>query len=212
MRKQFDIKYRPQIESGEYKVETNFGSPVEIVCWDRRDDTANKTIVGIIRAGTVEEIASWNIGGRLCDAAFPQNPAYDLFLVTPDEEMTDFEAGLFSAFSDGWQQYLNGEEVDMEQWAKEHSAELLSIARKQLQPEIDAMLEDAYKTADEVQYRKGREEALKDIPRWKKCNPNTIYSTKCNLIVNGIGRYIILDGYMIDVDRLKKLPGFKDDE
>ena len=75
----FDIKYRPQIESGEYKVETNFGSPVEIVCWNRRDDTANKTIVGIIRAGTVEEIASWNVNGKLCDAAFPQNPDYDLF-------------------------------------------------------------------------------------------------------------------------------------
>ena len=42
-----------------------------------------------------------------------------------EEELSDFEAALFSAFSDGWQQYLNGEEVDVAQWAREHSTELL---------------------------------------------------------------------------------------
>lgn len=46
-----------------------------------------------------------------------------------EEELSDFEAALFSAFSDGWQQYLHGEEVDMAQWAREHSAELLGVAR-----------------------------------------------------------------------------------
>ena len=34
MKKPFDIKYRPQIESGEYKVETRGGKPARIVCWD----------------------------------------------------------------------------------------------------------------------------------------------------------------------------------
>ena len=47
-----------------------------------------------------------------------------------EEELSDFEAALFSAFSDGWQQYLNGEEVDVAQWAKEHSAELLEAAKQ----------------------------------------------------------------------------------
>lgn len=46
---------------------------------------------------------------------------------TKDTELTDFEAALFSAFSDGWQQYLHGEEVDVAQWAKEHSNELLKV-------------------------------------------------------------------------------------
>ena len=32
----FDIKYRPQIESGEYKVETRDGKPVRIICWDKK--------------------------------------------------------------------------------------------------------------------------------------------------------------------------------
>ena len=47
-----------------------------------------------------------------------------------EEELSDFEAALFSAFSDGWQQYLHGEEVDFAQWAKEHSAELLEAANQ----------------------------------------------------------------------------------
>ena len=47
-----------------------------------------------------------------------------------EEELSDFEAALFSAFSDGWQQYLHGEEVDVAQWAKEHSAELLEVANQ----------------------------------------------------------------------------------
>lgn len=32
----FNIKYRPQIESGEYKVRTASGKPARIVCWDMR--------------------------------------------------------------------------------------------------------------------------------------------------------------------------------
>ena len=48
-----------------------------------------------------------------------------------DVELTDFESALFSAFSDAWQEYLRGEEVNVAKWAKEHSAELLEVAREQ---------------------------------------------------------------------------------
>ena len=36
--KPFDIKYRPQIESGEYKVVTREDRPVEIIKWDLKGD------------------------------------------------------------------------------------------------------------------------------------------------------------------------------
>ena len=36
MIKHFNIKYRPQIEAGEYKVRTAYGQPARIVCWDAR--------------------------------------------------------------------------------------------------------------------------------------------------------------------------------
>ena len=46
-------------------------------------------------------------------------------------ELTDFESALFSAFSYAWQEYLSGKEVNVAKWAKEHSAELLEVAREQ---------------------------------------------------------------------------------
>lgn len=48
-----------------------------------------------------------------------------------DVELTDFESALFSAFSDAWQEYLSGKEINVAKWAKEHSAELLEVAREQ---------------------------------------------------------------------------------
>ena len=46
-------------------------------------------------------------------------------------ELTDFESALFSAFSYAWQEYLSGKEVNVAKWAREHSAELLEVAREQ---------------------------------------------------------------------------------
>ena len=54
-----------------------------------------------------------------------------------EEELSDFEAALFSAFSDGWHQYLNGEEVDVAQWAREHSTELLEAAKEKLKKQSE---------------------------------------------------------------------------
>lgn len=48
-----------------------------------------------------------------------------------DTELTVFESALFTAFSYAWQSYLKGEEVNVIQWVKENSAELLEAARFQ---------------------------------------------------------------------------------
>ena len=55
-----------------------------------------------------------------------------------DTELTYFESALFTAFSYAWQDYLRGEEVNVAQWAKENSAELLEAAKfQQEQQEVD---------------------------------------------------------------------------
>ena len=144
------------------KVETRDGRPARIICTDAKADDG-ACIIALIPGYGGEEAYQFFPDGRAFSSKSSDEDCADLFLVTPEEEMTDFEAGLFSAFSDGWQQYLNGEEVDMKQWAKEHSEELLALARKQLQPEIDAEIEKAYKNADEVQYKKGREDLLQEL-------------------------------------------------
>ena len=45
----FSIDYGPQIESGEYKVETRDDRPVRIICWDAPSD--KYPIVGYIQGG-----------------------------------------------------------------------------------------------------------------------------------------------------------------
>lgn len=183
------------------KVETRDGRPARIICTDAKADDG-ACIIALIQGYGGEEAYQFFPDGRAFSSKSSIEDCADLFIVTTEPELSEWELAIAKYRPP----------TDSKETIQRIAAELLALARKQLQPEIDAEIEKAYENADEVQYRKGREEALKDIPRWKKCNPNTIYSTKCNLIVNGIGRYIILDGYMIDVDRLKKLPGFKEDE
>ena len=65
-----------------------------------------------------------------------------------DTELTDFESALFTAFSYAWQSYLRGEEVNVVQWVKENSAELLEAARfqqEQLEIDWDAFRREAAK-------------------------------------------------------------------
>lgn len=204
----FSIDYRPQIESGEYKVETNFGSPVEIVCWNRRDDTANKTIVGIIRTGTVEEIASWNIGGKLCNATSPQNTAYDLFIVTPEPDRTEFEKAIWNAVTEAQLIPRDKDGIrnihDIDEFIKKRSAELLAIAREQFKSDFNSMLESNYKTAYKEGYEDGKKEVLKDLPRWRRYSDsnNRGYGIHAGLLLNG--------DWLIELEDLEKLP--KEDE
>lgn len=298
MRKQFDIKYRPQIESGEYKVETKAGCPVRIVCWDM---ACELPILGLVLLNDekVEEIAVGftNEGTNLLG-----EPLYDkLFIVTPEEELSEFEKELESFYNRHLQvcTYDNQGTVEdnLHYWAdrlleiardeivkrgyvikkkffhnavkkvdlevmkdvsesidkiiltpfeqslkdrfffgefaipdseiKEIAAELLPLARKQLQPEIDAAIEKAYKNADEVQYKKGwedaidnhrealhaeyekgRAEALKDLPRWKKIGRGNNYLSETKFTING--RYLEMndvsnDVYEVALSKLEKL-------
>lgn len=78
----FDIKYRPQIESGEYKVETRNGKTARIVCWDRIG------IQLIVLIGKDEDVLIYDSDGTTGqEMPLPS----DLFIVAPEEELTPFE-------------------------------------------------------------------------------------------------------------------------
>lgn len=77
----FDIKFRPQIESGEYEVVTRSGKPARIVCWDMNDDVY--PIVALVSDDSFRERAnSYTILGCYI---FDVDSNSDLFLITPDE-------------------------------------------------------------------------------------------------------------------------------
>ncbi len=206
----FSIEHREKIESGEYKVETKNGRPIRVLAWDLPCDFP------IATAEFTEDnrviVESYSVDGWVGYGEKENN----LVIVTPEPELSEFEKA-FDRIAELYHSDKNPDEVAC---CKEYAAKLLSIARKQLQPEIDAEIEKAaYKTSDDVQYRKGREEALKDLPRWREWengaagnnegHPIALVSGACGIrFVSVLGvtgeKYIMLDD-------LKKLPGFKED-
>ena len=48
-----------------------------------------------------------------------------------DIELTEFEGALYTTFSDIWQDYMLGKEINVVDFVREHSDELLNIANKQ---------------------------------------------------------------------------------
>ena len=160
----FSIEHREKIESGEYKVETRDGRTARIICWDRKDN--NYPIIALFEEYGKECLLSYTQNGQ---HVIGKSNVSDLFLVTPEPELSEFEKKLSDVFGYAISMSVSDPKKPTDEFVREYAPELLALARKQLQPEIDAEIEKAYKTADEVQYRKGREEALKDLPRWNKC-------------------------------------------
>ena len=200
----FDIKFRPQIESGEYKVETKDHHPVRIICWNKNTGGLDRIVALVAGDSGQEKTLHYTEEGRCI--ATGSNRDKDLFIITPEPEMSEMEISLLSWLSDDTSGEIPMER--MKQVVKARAAELLATAKKQLLQSGELLTQEHHEKLMETL----REECKKDLPRWRKCDLNTFYNTKCNFVVNGIGRYLILDGYMIDVDCLEKLPGFKEDK
>lgn len=135
MRIPFNVKYRPQIESGEYKVETKGGESVHILSFEALGPYP----------------ICYQVGNGM-DIDFPPRPdvyfahnngecSYSpnsLFIVTPEEELTEFEKCLADLVSfsiraglpnDGdYEAVLTSESI---RFAKMYSEKLLTIAREQ---------------------------------------------------------------------------------
>ena len=87
MKVKFDLKYRQQIESDEYKVETADGRQVRIVCWDAHNPYRENDIVALATSssGEGENILRYYSNGHLIsDSANIGNK--DLIVVIPDED------------------------------------------------------------------------------------------------------------------------------
>ena len=87
MKVKFDLKYRQQIESGEYKVETVDGRQVRIVCWDAHNPYRENDIVALATSssGEGENILRYYSNGHLIsDSANVGNK--DLIVVIPDDD------------------------------------------------------------------------------------------------------------------------------
>ena len=199
----FDIKFKPQIESGEYKVQTKNGEHVEILKWEMRSINNLYPILALVSDKKIDEAL------RYSDKGYCGRADYSLFLVTPEPEMTTFEKRFLEIVVE------IVEEKDNEcPHPLEYAAELLELARKELEPEVLERLDAAYKNQDEVVYengkRDGKAEALKDLPRWRKIEGarGNNYSQETKFSING--RYLEMNDtlnniYEISFEELEKL-------
>ena len=203
----FDIKWKPQIESGEYKVETDCKEPVTIIKWDLKNDNGN--------------ILCYYFDGKE-DIPYVTE-GKDLFIITPEEELSEFENRLCEILDSAINYQIHSTDEETIKEAKELAHELFDLARTELifQGNIILSTEESKKRFAEAQ-EKGRKEAFHDavenISDKHQAEMSVEYSIHCK-VENGVRRAVMnwdefqkVAQKFIDigkVDALKDLPRWR---
>ena len=236
----FDIKFRPQIESGEYRVVTTKEQSVRIICWDR--STTYWKIIALVLApdGETENPFTYDVNGKESDGCL-HNHDLDLYLITPEPELSEFEKGYMRIVHKMKPEDFNDDGLKI---AKEEAAELLDLARKEIMDGWSNGLRDtqdqsgkAYSDGYKLGFEKGKAEALKEIEQ----DPESSYAFKRGVeygkeeALNDLPRWkpaaVAYDGdrlpkidwslkrlvakfeegvFYLDINDLYKLPGFNE--
>ena len=212
----FDIKFRQQIESGEYKVETRDGRTARIICWDRKEYNCYPIIALLEEESGNEILLTYSQNGK--NVIGNSNRPSDLFLVTPEPELSEFEKKLSDIFGYAISMSVSDPKKPTDEFVREYAPELLAIARKELYTTIKRELEenpngwaqrveDAHNSGLKAGYKNGRAEALRDLPRWKKCGKDTLrtYGEEHFEYRGGVC-YLVMKGREIILSDLEKLP------
>ena len=167
----FDIKYRPHIENGEYKVVTERGFPVKVMDWEYNDRIGGKGIAIKIIESDGDRAMLYTYEGKRAPI-FQVEDRSDLFIITPEPELSEFEKELESFYNHHLQVCTYDNQGTIEDSLHDGASKLLAIARKEL-------LEEQY-TSDPHKtdlYKLGKSETLKSLPRWKKADRDIISNT-----------------------------------
>ena len=217
----FDTKFKPQIESGEYKVETRDGHPARIVCWDKKSRI--HPIIALVTNSEGNENTRW-VTEKGCVYAVGTKADDDLFIITPEPELSEFENACIQLYQDGCSDGLAGDRLCNEA-LKVASADLLNLAKKEALKELQENLyfNDIFRVPEWLREilvttkENGKKEALKDLPRWKKVDVDmgNGISAESNIVprlYDSEELCFCYEGSYLLISDLKKLPGFKEDE
>lgn len=193
----FDIKFRPQIESGEYKVFAHEHEEQEarIVCWDNKGEYP---IVALVD----NEPEKFDIHGRVPGGN--RGGEFSLFIVTPEEEMTEFEEAVGAEIFDP---PFNAEQVKV---IKEESAKLLVFARNEIVKSGYAIIEgEHYLEEWRKNYERGKAEALRGLPMWID---DGLPMGSAAIDISGLCGFDFIRrrGRLLRISGLEELPGFKE--
>jgi len=188
------------LENTNHKIVTRDGRPVKIAGTD--DSHSPKCLIyGFV--GDAKFITSWRSDGTHTN----RMDSYDLFFAD-EEELSEFEKQLgvyiyFPRLSSGF----NEEE---KKYIKDAANTLLNLAKSELEENYyTKVLDDrmVFKsglnaTDSQTAYDMGKQDTLKSLPKWKKCDDNLPYSH-----IGGLNeRYLIKNGYCIKISDLETLP------
>lgn len=127
-RLKFDIKYRPQIESGEYKVILDCGVEAEILAWDKPGEYP------IVCMAKKEGAIPFRTDNNGIAYHYPEGSNYsDLFIITTEPELSEFEKKVYS--------YCDGKTVG-EELIKRIAKELLDLAMKEALKDLPRWVSD----------------------------------------------------------------------
>ena len=152
MRKQFtfeDFKAHP-----DWKVETNDGTPVEIIHVEN-DCQDELPIIAMIGQKPLRRVKCYTIDG------YPETEEDDLslFLVTPEAELTEFERTLGFAMGFSLDDMENNRNEAIKH-IKEVAAELIEITRKELNKQFVFIPVDEYMSCPSCRPRKAPKSPL----------------------------------------------------
>ena len=152
-KKPFDQFFKPEIESGKYKVVTEHGEPVEIVKWNCK---GQYPILAVIDDGDTHDAAFFRGNGE------GMGTEDKLFLITDEpEELTEFEKAVEELYESCGVKELR---------FRDKAKELLFVAREQIIQEyveagikfVNEIYLDQIKKAEyQKGYSKGQEDAEK---------------------------------------------------
>jgi len=200
------------------KITTRYGDrEVRIICTDRKDKRPIVALMVDMDDGS-EYITSHSINGWIDDEEkYPDKR--DLLFADEEEELTEFEKAVKQVM---WTAYnyddcSNGKDVDDISNVKATSKTLLDLARKELEANYytkvldDRMVFKSELHATDLQtaYDMGKQDALKDLPKWKKAEKNE--ELDCHVAIQQDDRVVLSDfvqkdEYYITLDVLKTLP------
>jgi len=196
--KEFNLE--EYLKNPDRKVVTRDGNIVEIIY------TKGKGMFPVIVIDPYEEgeTEPWQVteNGKLFYDG--DNDPLDIFFADEEEELTEFEKAIYQhtctiVISCSGEVYGDKE---LKPIVKGIAKELLDLARKELEKEYDLIPFVNGKVEDSAAYYKGKANALKDLPKWKKVDSN-LPKVQYNLQ----GKRLYKNGeYYIELIDLEMLP------
>lgn len=224
MKRDFNIKYQPDIESGRYKVFTKSGLSVDIVGFEF--NRGAYPILAIVH-GDPEDYTSWyNYKGEYDYDGELYNPERSLVVVTDEPELTEMQLAVYELLKSHGADYSD----DLKS-IKDIVDLLLPLAKKELlsrgyeilsegeRKERKKIVYEPFKAAREIGYangvKDGRIEALQSIPKWRKWGDGACGNGQgipLAIVKRGLNGYELVDALGISGEQyimlsdLEKLP------